>query len=115
MVDACLIQRKTGESTNTSTGVVTPTYATVYTGRCKVQQSLAQARAEDAGEAYVYMVEAELHLPIDGSEGVLSGDRVTVTASVHDPALVDRVMLIRDEFHKSFATARRFRIQERTS
>lgn len=113
MVDACTIQEVTGESTETG-GVVTPTYATVYSGKCRVQQPDAQARQEDAGEAYLLMSRRQLQLPMSVT-GVRADQVVTITASAQDPDLAGRVFVVRDEFAKSHATARRVGIEERTS
>lgn len=113
MVDTCLIQEVTGETTGTG-GVVTPTYATVYSGACRIQQPDAQARQEDAGQAYLLMSRRQLQLPMSVT-GVRADQRVTITASAHDPDLVGRVFVVRDEFAKSHATARRVGIEEATS
>lgn len=113
MVDACMIQEITGESTGAG-GVVTPTYATVYAGKCRIQQPDAQARQEDAGEAYLLMSRRQLQIPATVT-GVRADQVVTITASVHDPDLVGRVFVVRDEFAKTHATSRRVGIEERTS
>lgn len=115
MLDACTIRRVTGSSTDPSTGVRTPTYATLYTGKCRVQQSLAQAAQHDAGEDYVLLLRLEVQLPVAGTEGLEVNDETTIDAVVHDQDLVGRVFLIRDLFHKSEPTARRVGCIERTS
>ncbi|HEY9484190.1 MAG TPA: DUF6093 family protein, partial [Micromonosporaceae bacterium] len=38
MVDACLIERMTGTTTDPDTGQVTETWSTTYTGPCRVQE-----------------------------------------------------------------------------
>lgn len=116
MVDACLIERVTGQTTDDLTGVVTPTYATTYTGVCKVQTSGSGAMGDraDVGEVAQVVLRIELQLPVVGSEAVRRGQRATITACVHDAAPVGRTFLIRDEQHKSFATARRLQVEETT-
>lgn len=114
MVDACTIRRKTGESTGAG-GVVTPTYgATLYAGKCRVQQAAAQAQQQDPGEAFVLMLRLEVQLPMSVT-GLQTEDEVTITASAHDPDLVGRVFLIRDLAHATHKTARRVQVLERTS
>lgn len=113
MVDACTIRRKTGESTGAG-GVVTPTYSTLYAGKCRVQQAAAQAQQQDPGEAYVLMLRLEVQLPMSVT-GLQTEDEVTITASAHDPDLVGRVFLIRDLAHATHKTARRVQVLERTS
>jgi hypothetical protein len=114
MVDACTIRRITSSSTNETTGEVTPTYSTIYAGKCRVQQQAATASGQDAGEAYVLMLALTLQVPMSVT-GVRTEDEVTITASVHDPDLVNRVFLVKDLAHKTHATARRIGCTERTS
>lgn len=114
MVDACVITRRTGESTDPNSGVVTPTLITVYTGRCRIQAGDPHAEPTDAGEAEVLLAQRVLQLPVATSTGIEAGDRVTITASVNDPDLVNRQYVVRGEFAKTHATARRLGIQEVT-
>lgn len=113
MVDACIITRVTGESTNEDTGVVTPTTAEVYDGKCRVQQSQlgADSTPADPGEAYVRLVAFELQLPMSVT-GLRVGDVATITASALDPDLVGRAFNILGLAHKTHATARRLQVQE---
>lgn len=115
MVDECTIRRRTGSTTDPDTGQITPTYTTLYTGRCRVQQQAVQAREETPGPAELLMVRRELHLPVATSTGVRAGDQVSITACVHDPDLVGRDLVVRDEMAKSMATARRLGVEEVTS
>ncbi len=115
MVDTCVVRRVTGETTDPFSGTITPTLTTLYTGPCRIQHGEAQAREEtNVGQAYLLMLVLELQLPMTVT-GLQVDDQVTITASVHDPDLVNRVFAIRDLFHKTHATVRRLRIQERTS
>lgn len=113
MVDACLIRRVTSKTSDPETGQTVKTYATVYSGKCRLQQSNVQARPETAGEAYLLMSRRELQVPMSVT-GVKVSDEVTVTASV-DADLVGRVFLVRDLFAKTHATARRVGVEEVTS
>lgn len=114
MVDSCTVRHRTGESTNTTTGVVTPAWTTVYTGRCKVQQSTLGAASEprDPGEASVRLVAYAVHLPVMTSPGIRDGDQITITAAPYDPDLVGRVFTVLGTMRKSLATARRLQVQE---
>jgi hypothetical protein len=114
MVDTCTIRRVTSSTTDPDTGHITPTYATVYSGPCRVQQQAATASGQETGEAYALMLSFVLQLPMSVT-GVRTEDEVTITASVHDPDLVDRVLLVKDLAHKTHATARRIGCMERTS
>jgi hypothetical protein len=114
MVDACVIKRITSTSTNPTTGVITPTYSTLYTGQCRVQQSGSQGQLADAGEAALVLLRLEVQLPMS-VVGLAEGDEITVTASALDSDLVGRVFVIRDLMHKTHATARRLGVVEKTS
>lgn len=113
MVDACTITRVTGRSTNTTSGVVTPTVATLYTGQCRVQQQQAQATVEDVGEDQALLLRLEVQLPASVT-GLLVGDRITITASANDADLPGRVFLVRDLAHASHKTSRRVQCVEET-
>lgn len=114
MVDACVIRRRTGETTDDD-GNVTPTYGPdLYSGKCRTQQPNAQAAQADVGEDYQLLLRLEVHLPMS-VVGLEVGDEVMITASVYDPDLPGRVFLVRDLAHKTHATARRLGVTERTS
>lgn len=113
MVDACTITRVAGRSTDTTTGAVTLTTSTLYTGKCRVQQLQAQVSTEDVGEDQVLLLRLEVQLPM-GVTGLQVGDRITVTASAHDADLVGRVFRVHDLAHKTHATARRVQCLEVT-
>ena len=112
MVDACTIRRGGTPTTDEDTGVVTPAWTQLYAGKCRVQQGLAQAAQQEAGEDYLLQLRLEVQLPV-AVTGLEPGDEVTVTAS-QDPDLVNRVFLVRDLFHKTDLTSRRVGVTERT-
>ncbi|MFE7869760.1 DUF6093 family protein [Micromonospora humida] len=113
MVDQCTIRRRTGETTGPG-GVVTPTYATVYEGRCRMQQPTGQAREQEAGEASMLLLRFELQLPMSVA-GVQADDEVLLVTSVHDPDLAGRDFLVRGLSHKTHAVMRRLQLEEVTS
>lgn len=115
MADACTIRRaNTTDTTDPVTGVGTTTYTTLYTGKCRIQQQVAIARPHDVGEDKVWLVRFDLQLPVGTSSGLRVGDKVTITSSVNDPDLVNRVFEVNELAHKSEATSRRVGIVERT-
>lgn len=113
MVDACTITRIGERVTDTTTGEVTESASTLYTGKCRVQQASAQAQREDAGEDRLLLLRLEVQLPMSVTD-LEVGDLVTVTASVHDPDLPGRVFRVHDLAHKTHATARRVQCVEKT-
>jgi hypothetical protein len=113
MVDACTITRETGETTGPG-GVITPTTATQYTGKCRVQFKPMKGSGTDVGEAYLLLVRREVQLPMSAT-GLQEGDRITITASALDPDLVGKVYVIREVEAKTHLTARRVTVLEVTS
>lgn len=115
MVDACVITRVTGETTDPDTGEVTPTVVTVYSGKCRMQQQVAEARPADVGQAYVLQQPFELQLPMVGSEGIQAGDKVQLTVSLDADLTGARRWWVRGLAHKTHATSRRVGLEEVTS
>ena len=113
MVDACVVERE-GTPVTDANGDVTRPATTLYDGKCRVQQTAAQAQREDAGEDHLLLLRIEVQLPISVT-GLEVGDRITVTASASDPDLPGRVFRVHDLAHKTEATARRLQCVERTS
>jgi hypothetical protein len=113
MIDACVIQHNTGESTGAG-GVVTVTYGTAfYTGKCQVQTQTETGQSVDVGEAARIVTRRVVRLPV-AVDDVLEGDLITITASL-DPALVGKLFTARDIEAKTFLTARRITVLEVTS
>lgn len=116
MVDACTVKHPTALVTDQETGAVTPTYTTVYTGKCKVQVPSTETtpHTTDVGEASVLVGHLELHLPMSVTT-VSPNDLVTVTTSTQDPDLVGRTFRLRGPSHKTYLTARRIPMIEVTA
>lgn len=114
MVDTCTIRHQTGSTTDRLTGRQTPTYSTLYTGVCRVQQAVAMGSRAEAGEVEPVLLRLEVQLPVADTEGITRGDLVTITAATLDDDLVGRVFRIRDLHHKTHATSRRLQCEEVT-
>lgn len=114
MVDACIIEAEGDRDTDRQNGEVTQTWATVYSGPCRLKKSTAMGERTTSGEGQVVILRPQLHLPIDGSQLVARGHRVTITACTFDPAAVGTRYKIRDEDHQTAVTARRLVLEEVT-
>ena len=113
MVDACTVTRPGDPVTDPETGDVTPSSTPVYTGPCKVQQTISQASNPSAGGHQFTVQDSRVDVPV--SAGPLAvDDVVTVTASVLDPQLVGAEFRVVELFHKSMATAQRTRVEQAT-
>lgn len=113
MQDTCTIRRRTGTTTGPG-GVITPIYSTIYSGRCRFQQTEAQAVEQRPGGAFALMLRMQVQLPMSVT-GLRTEDEVVCDSSAHDPDLPGRSWSIRDLAHKTHASARRVGLQERTS
>jgi hypothetical protein len=114
MQDACTIRRRTGTTVDDNTGEESETFTDLYAGRCRVQQSNAQAQEQTPGEDHQLLQRVEVQLPVSVAD-LQVGDRITITAAAHDPDLVGAVYLIRELFAKTHPTARRVGVTRRTS
>lgn len=106
----CLIQRVQSLDTNPQTGVVTPTYVTIYTGACRVQSS-GGASPVDVAQANRYEVPSTLQIPVAGTSDVRVEDRVTILTNPNDTDLVNRVFHITGLHRATHKTARRLEMQ----
>jgi hypothetical protein len=114
MVDACTIRRVTGTSTDNVTGVVTPTYTVIYSGKCRVQQQVPVSKPGNVGQAAVWLQRSELQVPMSAPPA-LSDDRVDITTSALDPNLPGTVYHVRDLGAKTHSTKRVYQIEQATS
>lgn len=108
MRDSVRVMRE-GEPVTDDDGFVTTSGAIVYEGPAKWQSPSGWQRSQ-VGESDTAAGGIELHLPFDASAGVRVGDVVECAASL-DSALVGRRFGVVDEFTKTLATARRFRVE----
>lgn len=106
MVDTCTIRRVTGTVTDPLTGIDTPTLATVYTGKCKVQTLDPQESNPDAG-GHTYTIQRyRVDVPV-GAYRPLVGDAPTIDTATLDEHLEGRTLRVVALLHKSMATAYR--------
>jgi hypothetical protein len=113
MIDACTVTRPGESITDPETGEVTPSSTPVYSGPCKVQQTISQASNPTAGSHAFTVQDSRVDFPV--SAGPLAvDDVVTITSSVLDPQLVGSVFRVVELFHKSMATAQRTRVEQVT-
>jgi hypothetical protein len=113
MVDACTVTRPGESITDPETGEVTPSLTDVYSGPCKVQQTISQASNPTAGSHAFTVQDSRVDFPV--SAGPLAvDDVVTITSSALDPQLVGTVFRVVELFHKSMATAQRTRVEQVT-
>ena len=108
MRDTVRVTRE-GDPVTDADGFVTASSTLAYEGPAKWQSPSGWQRSQ-VGESDTAAGGLELHLPFDASAGVRVGDVVECAASL-DPSLVGRRFGVFDEFTKTLATARRFRVE----
>ena len=113
MLDACTVHRP-GEPFTDDDGNVTQIPTLLYTGPCKIQQTLAQSSNPEAGGHQYTVQDTRWDAPV--AAGVFEvDDVVTIVGAVLDPQLVGRVFRVTEPFHKTGATAQRTRVEEVTA
>jgi hypothetical protein len=113
MIDACTAARPGESITDPDTGEVTPSSTPVYSGPCKVQQTISQASNPTAGSHAFTVQDSRVDFPVSAGP-LMVDDIVTVTASALDSQLVGSVFRVVELFHKTMATAQRTRVEEVT-
>lgn len=112
MTDSCRVERAASKpTTDPVTGRVARSSSEVYTGKCRLQQSLAQAATKEAGEHVFTEQGIRWDTPV-GSGPFKVGDMVIMTSSELDSQLVGNVYRVEELFNKSQATAQRCRVVE---
>jgi hypothetical protein len=113
MLDTCTVHRP-GEPVTDGDGNVSPSLTLLYTGPCKIQQTLAQSSNPEAGGHQFTVQDTRWDTPV--AAGVFAvNDVVTIVDAVLDPQLTGRVYRVTDPFHKTGATAQRTRVSEVTA
>lgn len=113
MVDTCKIERLASRGEfDPETGNYSPTWETLYEGRCRLKNQGAGGSSE-YGEHEVNLPTYQVVLPYDVSPEIRETDRVTVTSSA-DAWLVGRQMQVTGVDKTALKTARRLTVQDRT-
>jgi hypothetical protein len=113
MIDTCDVTRPGDPVTDPETGNVTPGSTFVYSGPCKVQQTISQASNPSAGGHSFTVQDSRVDFPVAAGP-LMVDDVVTITASVLDPQLAGSTYRVVELFHKSMATAQRTRVEQVT-
>ena len=108
MVDACVIERATGETTfDPVTLEEVPVYAPVHSGKCRIQRPDTQTRETVVGGIEFAQRGVYGQLPLS-AVGIRKGDRLTVTAvgDTTDPDLLGLVASVEANLTKTHPTKR---------
>jgi hypothetical protein len=110
MADRCRIRRPQGEATDPDSGAVSDTYRDpdVYLGKCKIQDSGAQARDVESGSSTVTITPLEVHIPVS-AESVAVGDYIEL---LDDEDTVLRAFRAERPHRKTWQTAQRIPVTE---
>jgi len=114
MTDTVVVRRATGATAqDPDTGTTTPTYADLFSSPCKVQARALGALTAEAGGRTATTVRVELHLPLSAAAlETFDVAEITAVGPLSDPQLVGRKFTITAPVAKSFATARRYEVEQ---
>lgn len=109
MESTCVIKRQTGTAPD-SNGVEQPTYATVYTGKCRLRITDARPNTVVAAGQSVAVQSPILSLPVTaaGSADVRVDDIATISSPLDGNTVVARIAGFHTQTH---STARRFPVE----
>lgn len=102
LIDTCTIKRRTGESLNTASGALTPTFTQQYSGKCRVRPMTG--REVEAGEEQLALHMFEITVPYD-TDGIEPDDVVTVTSQ--DGDLNGATLVVEDSAASTLAAFRK--------
>lgn len=113
MESTCTITRKTGTTVD-ATGANVDTFATVYTGKCRLRMDVRRADEVVAAGQTLAKQHPTLSLPVTatGSANVLPDDIVTFTANPLDASVIGDTYRVAGVFAQTHATARRFPVEQ---
>ena len=86
--------------------------APIYDGKCRVKVDDVQVQEKDVQGQHLIEQRLRLDLPVSASTSVHKGHVATITASDNDPAQVGRQFRITGPHAQTFASARRFPVEE---
>lgn len=101
--DSCVVREVTGESLNTTTGVMTPTYGTHYSGPCLVRPQ--SGTSVEAGELLVEQRGYLVVIPYDETD--VGVDMEVVVTSLTDAQLNGKTLIVRNVRTDTYNTARK--------
>lgn len=113
MWDTCTIGvEKKSTTIDEATGLYPDVIETpVYSGKCRLMDGRAARQIDAAGQLLVEQASI-LKLPVKGTAGVRTDMIVHITASQFDTEQVGLKLRITGPFHKTYATSRRFVVEE---
>lgn len=112
MTDTCTISGGTEQDFNETTLEYETVETVVYDGPCRLKFAATAVQDVEAAGQTLIVQSATLSLPVATSTAVKQNHIATMTNSVNDPGLIGVQFRIEGPHHQSFATARRFPVQE---
>lgn len=111
LVDVCAVKRVTGQVLDPDTDVLTPTYATIYSGACRLK-AYRIGRPTVAGDVSIELQRYEIHLPWNASTAVARDDVLTMTTT-DDSWVVGRPLTVTDVSYGGTTTVRHIIVEDR--
>lgn len=111
MTSSCTIHRRTGFTVNPSTGVETPTWSVIYTGKCRLRYPFVRPQQALADGQQLARQRGILSLPIVGSESVQTDDVATIDVNPLDSGVIGQTFRVEGPFTETHATSRRLAVE----
>lgn len=115
MTSECVITVEGEKTFNQSTGLYTPTFTTLYDGKCKIRIAAASAgisEREPLGQS-IAVQESILFLPVVAETAEIPKDAMgIITVNDHDPDMVGHVFRVKKYSTQSSATQRRLIVED---
>lgn len=111
MESACTVRRQTGVTTDHSTGIDTPVWSVVWSGKCRIRFPFVRPQQVEAAGQQLAAQRGILWLPVDGTAGVLTNDVATIDSSPLDVGIVGLRMRVEGPFTETHASARRLPVE----
>ena len=113
MVDQCSIDRVTGVTVDPMTGEDVVEVETIYSGKCRMQVSSAQASTTEIVSYVATIQDYQLHIPASAPAPEV-GDIVTLTATPMKTSRTGQKFRVAALFEKTLQSSQRVKVEATT-
>jgi hypothetical protein len=111
MESTCTIRRRTGVTTDHSTGVETPVWSVIFAGKCRLRFPFVRPQQVDAAGQVLSQQRGILSVPVEGTAGVRADDVATIDSNPSDSGVVGLLLRVEGPFVETHASARRLPVE----
>lgn len=111
MESTCQVQRRAVGALDQDTGIDVPAFVDVWSGPCRFRFPFVRPADQDVASQAFATQRGIVSVPVVGTEGIRTGDVVTITASPLDAGMVGAQFRVKGPFFETHATARRLPVE----